>query len=61
MSHNDSDKDKKNPSHDIRTIRLFPKAIYRSTVIKQKSCDLLDNTTQLFIFVSLIISWLKKQ
>ena len=29
MSHNDSDKDKKNPSHDIRTI-------YRSTVIKQK-------------------------
>ena len=35
MSHNDSDKDK-NPSHDIRTIRLFPKAIYRSTVIKQK-------------------------
>jgi tRNA A37 threonylcarbamoyladenosine dehydratase len=36
MSHNDSDKDKKNPSHDIRTIRLFPKAIYRSTVIKQK-------------------------
>lgn len=35
MSHNDSDKDKKNP-HDIRTIRLFPKAIYRSTVIKQK-------------------------
>ena len=40
MSHNDSDKDKKNPSHDIRTIRLFPKAIYRSTV--KKSCDLLD-------------------
>lgn len=36
MSHNDSDKDTKNPSHDIRTIRLFPKAIYRSTVIKQK-------------------------
>ena len=42
MSHNDSDKDKKNPSHDIRTIRLFPKAINRSTVIKQKSCDLMD-------------------
>ena len=42
MSHNDSDKDKKNPSHDIRTIRLFPKAIYRSTVINKKSCDLLD-------------------
>ncbi len=35
MSHNDSDKDKKT-SHDIRTIRLFPKAIYRSTVIKTK-------------------------
>jgi len=23
MSHNDSDKDKKNPSHDIRTIRFM--------------------------------------
>ena len=41
MSHNDSDKDKKNPSHDIRTIRLFPKAIYRSTVIKHNYLSLL--------------------
>ena len=43
MSHNDSDKDKKNPSHDIRTIRLFPKAIYRSTVIKQKILRLIGS------------------
>ena len=42
MSHNDSDKDKKNPSHDSRTIRLFPNEIYRFTVIKQEIMRLIE-------------------